>query len=530
MILTRNFAYLILALLPASFVRAQTVLDQNQYKSPAGEVFHIERLTVSPFFDNADGIYARPLERHLIENLSASHRFDFIPASSDFKPTSPEEFLRNEDAGKLFGQKEKVDAFFTARVTNFPASGLQISMYLFLTRDGQPLIQGELKNLKNDSIDFLKGQLDLLTAQVLARLPYAGRVMSREGLQVTLNLGLKDGVKKGQELTAVQFLSVNRHPKLKFLINSEKEVIGKIKLLKVEPTLSFGAVQMEKEKGIIQPGTKINSLGEVRYTDIETGFEGPAGQLPDNPPVYGENPKEWRPLPKPAFGRVHADLGFMRYEQNLNLQGVSALSAKSSFSPAVELGGELWLTSEWTIHAEAKQALIMTKNPRSNSSPKDLSQTLSAYEFLFGYRFRFGPDGPSSFAEPFVGYFNDRFYSDSAQPESFTSMTYHGLKFGVMGEFPITEDQVWSAGGKISFALSPGLSESPVTSGGSSDNSVIQFQFFGAKALSRRLRALGKVDFEQFSTNFSGTGTRAESADSGSIRFMTFAGGLSYSF
>jgi len=100
---------------------------------------------------------------------------------------------------------------------------------------------------------------------------------------------------------------------------------------------------------------------------------------------------------------------------------------------------------------------------------------------------------------------------------------------GVMGEFPVTKDEVWRAGGKVSYAVTSNLSESPVTSGGSSNN-VIQFQFYGSKALSARLRVLGSLDFEQFSSSFSGRGTRTEAATSSSIRYMTFTGGAAYSF
>ncbi len=505
-------------------------MGQSQYLSPEDQVFQIERLTVSPFFDNADGIYARPLERHLIDSLSKGHRFNFIPSTSGQKPTSPEAFMRNSNEAQNFGKSEKVDGFFSGRVTQYP-EGIQISLYFFLTRDGDPLVQGELKNLKNNSIEFLKGQLDILVKQMLERLPYSGRILSREGLRVTVNLGSKDGMKKGQELTAVQFLSVNRHPKLKFLINTKKEVVGKIKLLKVEPTLSFAAVVFEKEKDILQKGTKIDKIEEVHYSDVETGFEPVAGEanLSGKESIFGKDPVEWKPLPKPVFGMVKAKAGLTRFQNNLNLTGVGGLSASSNFAPIVDLEGELWVTAEWTVHAQIKQGLVMVSNPRSGSTPTDLSQTFTAYELLAGYRFRFGPAGPSSFAEPFFGYYKHEFFADSTQPETFNTMKYSGFKVGVMGEFPITKDEKWRGGGKASFAVTSSLSESPVTSGSASNN-VIQFQFYGSKALSARLRALASIDFEQFSSSFSGSGTRSDAATSSSLRYTSLTGGVSYSF
>src|SRR5690606_23936781 len=134
----------------------------------------------------------------------------------------------------------------------------------------------------------------------------------------------------------VQLLSANRHPKLRFLINTEKEVIGKIRVLKSEKTLSFGVIQMEKEKGIVTKGSKINSLGEVQYSEIETGLGDPSQTVEANY-AFGKNPTEWRPLDSPSFGKVTGKFGLSRFQQNLNLQGVDSLTGKNDFAPMVEI-------------------------------------------------------------------------------------------------------------------------------------------------------------------------------------------------
>src|SRR5690606_33092551 len=141
----------------------------------------------------------------------------------------------------------------------------------------------------------------------------------------------------------------------------------------------------------------------------------------------------------------------IRFNQSLDVSGVGNLSASNMFAPMVDLEGEVWITPEWTAHAGVKQGLISVSNPRSGASPSDLSQSLTAYEMLFGYRFRFGPSGPASFVEPYLGYFKHKLFTDNSQPEAFTTMEYSGLKFGVMGEFPITDDNIWSMGGRVSM-------------------------------------------------------------------------------
>jgi hypothetical protein len=74
----------------------------------------------------------------------------------------------------------------------------------------------------------------------------------------------------------------------------------------------------------------------------------------------------------------------------------------------------------------------------------------------------------------------------------------------------------------------PKVHESPVTSGDAGDAQVVQFGVLGFKKLSERLKLQGNIDFEMYSANFSGTGTRAEAASSSSHRYTTFSGGLYY--
>jgi hypothetical protein len=175
--------------------------------------------------------------------------------------------------------------------------------------------------------------------------------------------------------------------------------------------------------------------------------------------------------------------------------------------------------------------IVPVSNPRSGSTPATLNQSLSYYEAGFGYTMRLGPYAWSPFLEPFMGYFSYRLYADAADPEAFTTMQYQGFKFGLRGETPIGgENGRYGVGGEFSMALNPSLRESPVPSGDSEKNSVVQFGIYGFKKLGERLKLRADLDFDMYSSNFSGRGGRAEPATSASQRYTTLSAGIYYMF
>ena len=80
------------------------------------------------------------------------------------------------------------------------------------------------------------------------------------------------------------------------------------------------------------------------------------------------------------------------------------------------------------------------------------------------------------------------------------------------------------------MVLSPHLTETPVTSGASPTNTINMFGLYGFHKIAENLKLIGNLDFEQYSTNFSGNGTRAETATSASQRIVTASGGIAYLF
>lgn len=515
-----------------TFAQDVTHTPERTYRSEVDDSLTIEKVTVLPFSDNLEGIYARPLEADFVSHVEQMHRWDYIAANTSGPILSPEELEGSPERALQVGQG--VDAFFAGRITKGP-NGITVHVSLFLSKDGKLLSQAILKDYKQFDVADLKEQTQRLLGEIVSRLPYAGRVLSREGNRVTVNLGLRDGLQNGQMLSVVQIVQAQRHPKFNFLVHTEKEIFGRIKILKVDETLSFGAVVSEREKGAIQKNSKIGPLDFVTYSggdDLLSNAkpEDSLTQRDDSKIAFGKDAHAWQPQAPPTFGQIGGRLGISRVEENTNLNSVGGLSGEDDIAPSVLLEGEIWITPEWTFHAKLKQGIISFNNPRPNSNPGKLSQQLSEYEAGFGYMFRFGPYIWSPNVEPFINYFTSRLYTDAATPQAFNTMNYNGFKLGVRGSTPVGAGSDYGVGGEVAIAIKPGLQETPNSSGDSSTNNVTTIGIFVYKKIGERLKAQANLDFEMFSSSFTGNGSDGDPASSASQRFTTLSGGLYYLF
>lgn len=511
------------------------VLAQNRtvYKSDIDELLTIQSVSVLPFSDNVQGIYARPLENHFNELISKMHRFDISPLNSVGPVLSPDELEDSLEKSKSMAAGVTADAFFAARISKGP-NGVNITLSLFLTKDAKLIAKSQLKDGQRYDLKDLSIELSQLLNKLIAQLPYQGRILSRESQRVTVNIGRKDGVEVGQIVSVIQIISVNRHPKFNFIISTEKEIIGRVKLLKVDETLSFGQILAEKERGAIQKNAKIAGIDSVSYPDTGSlggGVDGSdLSERDDGKVSFGENPNTWVPRKTPTFGAVSARLGDSLYNSSMALNSVGSLNSSTWMAPSVFLNAELWVTSEFSVHAGFKQGIIPIDNPRAGAAPNQLNQSLTEYELLMGYMWRVDGSiwGPT--VEALIGYMNYRLYVDSSSPEAFTSTNYTGFKIGIKGHLPVSADKNWFAGAQFFMVLSPHLTETPVTSGASPTNTINMFGLYGFRKIAENLKLIGNLDFEQYSTNFSGAGTRVESATSASQRIVTLSGGIAYLF
>jgi hypothetical protein len=537
--LSATFAFAVLGPCHAHGQSSSQAVEQSAtYVSPIDDALTIRRVAVLPFSDNTDGIYARPLETQINSLVRESHRWDLVEATMNGALPTVSDL---EEKPLVFQKAVKAtdaDAFFVAAISR-GSNGMSIRLDLFLKKDGRLVAQELLKDHPRTEIPQLREQMRVMYNRLVNKLPYQGMILSRQNNRVTINLGKSDGLRKDQTVSAVQIISVKRHPKFGFLISTDKEILGQIKILKVDETLSFGAIINERERGAIAKFAKITSLSPVEYGDPSS--LSPDGDTnlrarPDAPVAFGDKPREWLPARPPAFGEVGLRLGFGSYSSSLNISS-TCCEAKTSVYPSIMIDGEIWINPNWIARLEVTQGVASTSNPRSGSSPETLSHAYSRYQLLVGYNFLLKDDffGPKIQID--AGLATASMKVDDSSPRGITSTSFSGALLGLMGMFPVTDEKIWYVGGKFNLFLFPSVSESPVNSGGSPKASINDFSIFAQRKLSENLRAVGSLDFSLYSATYSGDGNRLaadgvtpETATSLSQRHTVLSGGIVYMF
>ncbi len=512
----------------------KSATQASSYFSQIDTDLTIRKVAIFPVTDNLDGIYARPIESHLKALVKEYHQWDLVEANFSDALTSVGDLEESPDDVKRLGQNIDADAFIVAKASKGP-TGLTIKVNLFLRRDGKLLAQEALKDHPRFELSDLKSQMQTLFAKLKRKIPYDGLVLSRQGNRVTVNLGKADGVVVDQVLTVVQLIKAVRHPKFNFLVSTEKEILGKIKVLKVDDMLSFGAMLSELDKGVVRRFHKVAGLDQVTYPepeDLESTVIGGESVLdrPEAEMTFGKNPEEWRPNRPPAFGSVSLKVGIGSYTSSVSMTSEN-LEAASSFAPSLGIAGELWLNPHWLVRVELEQSVVQTKNPRSGSTPSELNHSGSRYALMGGYNVLLQDDFFGPKLQIRAGLMNRRVFVDNSTPVALTTTTYSGYIVGLFGSLPITEKRDWYLGAGLNMALFPELQEKPVTSGGSAKNSINDFALWVEKKLNENLRATASLDFSLYSTTFSGSGTRVgEVATSLSQKQTSLGAGIIYMF
>ncbi|MFS4459015.1 hypothetical protein [Bdellovibrio sp. HCB2-146] len=515
----------------SSSVFAQTNA-QNTYVSAVDQDLAIKSIVLVPTTDNVGGIYSRPVEEELRQLLNDDKQWSLTEMPKDLKVKSEILDENPADVQKIL-KAGNSEAALTSKILRGP-KGLSITLTLFVGRDGLPLVQESLTDYKGFDLSEVKSEVRKLFENIKYKMPFRASILSRRGQQVTLNLGSNYGLKPDSRVSIVQIIKVNRHPKLHFMVSTEKEVLGRVKLFKVEPYLSFGYVEMEKEPGVIAVGSKVLPDEFVKYaTPVVT----PSGKVlqdistrPDKEVAFGEDPQEWLPESNPQYGKVQLLAGLSQYKQNADLDTVGSVSGSNNMAPNLMVRGELWLNPEWFMGAVLRQSVFSVDNDLTGSSPGSLNMSMAQYGVSVGYNFLltnefFGPKLQFT-----GGYQSTTFNVDSSTPTAFTKMQYGGLLLGLAGQFPVSEEVPVDIGAKFDLYFNPSLSESGKTSGSSSKSKINSFGFFVDYRMQKRFKIHGELLFEYYDSDFSGTGTRENSATTISHKMTTLFGGVEYSF
>jgi hypothetical protein len=526
-----KFYFGVLVLLVSLFsvsTRAQS--NVSSIVSAVDQDLTVKSITVVPFTDNIKGIYANPIYKKFVDLVSADNQWSYSTLP-DSTPAAPLDLDENPEAVKSLLSTAKVDGLITLRLTKGP-KGINARMLFFVGKSGLPLLQEELRDYQKFEISDVEKQVEGMYSRIKAKIPYLGMVVSRRGQDVTVNLGFRAGLKSNDELTVIQILKLNRHPKLNFLISTEKEILGKVKIYKADEYLSFGYITFEKEAGVIQASAKLLPQEFVQYNELVTqdgkvipGLE----NRKDKELSYGENPREWLPQSMPQYGRIALMVGLGNYSISSNIQGSNTVEASTNLAPEVMVKGELWINPEWNILYNIRQSVFSVSNPLSGSSPSTLNMSLSSYSVMGAYNFLLSDDFFGPKIQLSAGYSTYNSHSDQSTPIAFTNMNYGGLLIGLAGQFPLTNEIPMDLGAQLNLFINPGVSES-VSSGDTSKSNINQFGFYEIYHLNRRMKIRGEINFEYYQTDFSGTGSRNPPASNTTQKLTSFLIGLDYLF
>lgn len=501
---------------------------QPSFVSPADAEVSVKNVLLAPFSDNVGGIYANPLNDEAKEILAKDPRWNLVVFPS--KNVKIENLEERTDEVRGLLRDTKADALLTGRIVKGPA-GITLKVTLNAGSTGQPLIIEEA----NDPEGFETARIRRLFADTLAklrsRMPYRGTVLSRKGQQITIDIGKNSGQRDGAEISIIQILKIERHPKKGFLVSTEKEILGKARIFKADEELSFANILFEKEAGVVVPGMKILTDDVVAYPEPIDGRRGEdlsgLSDRKDKDVAFGEKPVEWLPEPPPQYGRVQILAGLGQYTQSANLVTDGGIDGSNSMTPNLGLSAEGWIDKNWFLSFDLRQSAFSIPNDLAGSSPGKLNVSLSKYSVAFGRNFLLSNDffGPKMQLTLGMGKFSARI--DQSTPVLFSNTEYGGMHLGFVFNMPLSDDVPWDLGARMKYYLSPGVTET-IDSGSTKSVSAGEFGFMLAKRVRQNFRYVGELAFDSYNADFTAGGTRP--ATSVSHKATTLYLGLEYLF
>jgi hypothetical protein len=485
----------------------------------------IHKMSVMPVTDNVNGLYSHQVEGILKQLINQTHRFELQEVKVQPVLHTSTEFENQGNLVKSVASQAGADAFISAEIEK-NESGVNLKLDLFLRSDGLLLAQVSDKISKR----FALSEIDELTRQsfsaLIKKIPYDGLILSREGNRVTVDIGSLDGIAVNTVVTVDHIVSLNRHPKFHFALGAERVTIGKIKLVKVDETLSFGLILEEKEPGMISTDQKLSGLNFVNYLsgDSKPGENNFSGNS-----VTYKTKQEYIPEERPSFGKIGVSLGFGSLRSAVSFQTLGSYEGESSFYPQLQLEGEIWITKNWYSGTHIRQGTV--SQIQSTAGGVGGAVTTTDYDLYAGYKFLLQNDdfwGPQ--INTHLGFASHSMTLDSASLTSLSSTRYSGLYYGLGGVLPLNKNHTFYADLNLDRFFLPQFSENPYASGAASDSSAMQIAFGGSYALSNNLWLSAHLQYEFFSTTFTGTGERNDVGLNSSQNMTTLFTTVSYYF
>lgn len=502
------------------------------YLSDVDHSLVIERISILPFIDNVGQVYSQILTQAEYDFFDKGHQWlPVISKALVSEPQSASESLSPEEVKKI-SAADSSQAVLAGRLWKGP-HGIQLRVVLYLTSDGHPFLIDTSDNIREFATEEIAKELTKKLVNIYQKLPVQGRILSRRGNDVTLSLGIYHGVKSGDLINVIQIISIERHPKNKFMLSHQKVLLGQLKILKADEFLSFGQVTMEKEPGVIQVGSNTKPDEFIQYGLAEDGtmktLRERIGARPDADVSFGKKPEEWQPRQPPQYGRFQLAAGLLQYNQNLAMQSAGSLSASTSLGPTIALAGEAWLNQDWYVDLGLRQSAFTVSNAIPGSAPGQLNMSVSEYHVAGGYNYLIENDFWGPKIQLTLGLSQLSARADESTPLFLTNMNYGGMYLGFRGGFPLGPESLYDLGFQFKYYLTNSLTENK-SSGSPSGVKTTDFGFFGSYKTTHGYNIVGELNFEYLTSSFSGASNRSDPVSSISHKMTTLLVGIEYFF
>lgn len=528
-----------------------------KYTSLVDQKMMLKTITLAPVYDNINNIYADPIQKLLVDLLQSDKVWGYSEYPDFNKKIFVEKFDTQPNDVLDVLAKTNTQGLLTAFITKGPR-GLNAKLKLFTQDQGFLLLEESFEDLNIFEISKLREKFVAMYQNIKNKLPYRGYVLSRRGLDVTLNLGAINGVQLGQELTLAQILKLNRHPKLKTIVGVEKEIIAKLKVTQVEPYLSFAQIIFEKETGVVDIGAKVLPTTYISYpmpkTDLQgnvigdQSIESPSDKNHDlaeqlqrqtdkSLEVLAEKEKTELLDKHNSTGLITLQGTITQYRESTEFTGGTNASSSNSLAPGFYMGLKLNLLENFFVGVNTQMSTFGADNSLAGSTPFHLSFNLNRSAAFIGYDYTLVDDEEESSSDTSdaikltaaLAMVSIKTNVSTTTPTALTSTQTDALALQLKAEMPLSADLPLVLGAGFDIYMNPSFTESPVTSG-TGKTSITSFDIFGFYPISDNLRLRGDVGLMSISTSFSGTGTRSNPAYSTSIQTFSEHIGVEYLF
>ena len=280
-----------------------------------------------------------------------------------------------------------------------------------------------------------------------------------------------------------------------FFVSAEKEIIGRIRIDKVEPHTclwhgDFRTGARNHPQGFKDTECRVHQLRKLEY-----GKKAEVPMIPGRRSRLAKNLRSGFPTNPPTFGKLGFKFGLGSANYSSSLINEGSVQGSSSVFPQLTVFGEIWINPQWIVRLNIVEGIMSFANPLAGSSPANLNVSYSRYALYGGYNFLLKDDFFGPKIQLLAGLDQTNLFVDASTPLALTSTSYGGLAFGIAGTFPVMlgiERDKYDLGVSLFFHVKPGLSETPQTSGSSTSNSITQFAIFGSQKLGEKVKGGGQ--------------------------------------